>query len=213
MITKRIQLSALFICFLLTWTPGESQAGQSAPLPPPPRAEAAGLEEIPAWQARLELARLLSYDKRYQEALAEYEKVLKAKPEMTAARLEKAKVLAWMGESDKALASFQGLSKEGLDDESRLALADIHLARKEYDKAEPLYAQFLANHPDDHAVRLRLADLLTWDKQYERAIGELEKILALRPNDVQVRRRYGRVLGWAGRREEAITNLRQTLGE
>lgn len=207
---KRI-VSALILCCLLTG-PSLGWATEPSPPLPSPTAEASGAE-IPEWQARLELARLLSYQKRYQEALAEYEKVLKAKPDLTSARMEMAKVLAWKGEPDKALAFFQGMEGQGLDDEARIALADIYVVRKEYSKAEPLYEAFLAKHPTDHAVRLRLADLLTWAKQYDRAIGQFEKILAARPDDVQVRRRYARVLGWAGRREEAIANLRKTLGK
>jgi len=210
----RRKVSTLILCCMLTM-PAFARTARSAPPPSssPPPAEVAGIAEIQDWQVRLELARLLSYEKRYREALAEYEKVLKAKPKMVTARMEMAKVLAWNGEPDKALAIFQEIEAKGLDDEASLALADIYVIRKEYSKAEPFYENFLTKHPNDHAVRIRLADLLTWAKQYDRAIDQFEKILAARPDDIQVRRKYARVLGWAGRREEAIANLRKTLGK
>lgn len=212
MIGKK-RVSALILCCLLTMPAFGGTARSAPPLPPPPAEIATGIAEIPEWQARLELARLLSYEKRYKEALAEYEKVLQARPDLNTARMEMAKVLAWKGEPDKALSIFQGMEVKGLDDEARIALADIYVIRKEYSKAEPLYGDFLAKHPNDHTVRIRLADLLTWTKQYDRAITQFEKILADRPDDVQVRRRYAQVLGWAGRRNEAISNLRKTLGK
>jgi len=55
-------------------------------------------EEIPDWVARWELARVLSYAKRYDESITEYEKVLKEKPDLTEAKLEMAKVLFWKGD-------------------------------------------------------------------------------------------------------------------
>ena len=214
MIGKK-RVSALVLCCTLIMPTfyGTARSAPPPPSSPPPAEMATGITEIPEWQARLELARLLSYEKRYKESLAEYEKVLKAKPDMGAARMEMAKVLAWKGEPDKALSIFQGMEAKGLDDEARIALADIYVIRKEYSKAEPIYEDFLTKHPNDHSVRIRLADLLTWAKQYDRAIVQFEKILADRPDDIQVRRQYGRVLGWAGRREEAIANLRKTLGK
>jgi tetratricopeptide (TPR) repeat protein len=212
MIKKRIELSTLILCCFIAIA-FSCLAAQTYPSHPSASIEGSGVEEISEWQARLELARLLSYQKRYSEAIAEYEKVLKIKPEMVIARIEMAKVLAWMGETDKALAYFQEVDANRLDEEARLALADIYVIRKEYSKAESIYGDFLAKHPEDHSVRLRLADLLTWAKKYDLAIGHFEKILEARPDDVQVRRRYGRVLGWAGRQEEAIVNLRKSLGK
>ena len=210
MIGKK-RLSILVLCCFLTM-PIFLRTARSAPPPPSSlSAEITNVADIPDWQARLELARLLSYEKRYGESLAEYEKILKFKPDFMTARMEMAKVLAWKGETDKALSLFQGMKGQGLDDEARLALADIYVIRKEYGKAEPLYEDFLTKHPNDYSVRIRLADLFAWTKQYDRALGQFEKILAARPGDVQVRRRYARVLGWAGRREEAIANLRKTL--
>lgn len=204
-------LSATALVFLLALPAGAAEGINPAATPVPPTMAAPGIQEIPEWQARIELARLLGYNKQYPEALAEYEKVLKARPDMTIARIEMAKVLAWMGETDKALALFQDLDPKSLDDESRLALADAYVACKEYDKAESLYLAFLNAHPDDQEVRLRLADLLSWAKKYEQAIRQFETILAFRPTDIQVRRRYARVLGWAGRQDEAINELRKTL--
>lgn len=212
MIKNRLRLLVLILCCLMAIS-FSCWAAQTSPPDPSKSIERADAEEISEWQARLELARLLSYQKRYTEALVEYEKVSKLKPELIIARIEMAKVLAWMGETDKALTYFQEVDKKELDEDARLALADIYVIRKQYSKAESIYEDFLAKYPEDHNVRLRLADLLTWAEKYDLAIGHFEKILEARPDDVQIRRRYGRVLGWAGRQEEAIANLRKSLGE
>jgi tetratricopeptide (TPR) repeat protein len=168
-------------------------------------------EDIPDWQARLELARLLSYVKRYDESLAEYQKVLQEKPDLTEARLEMAAVLYWGGRPEEALSLLEQTPRELLDAPSRVLMADIYVSQKRYHLAEPIYREHLQQHPDDLAVRLKLAELLGYRKDYQQAIKEYQIILAERPDDVQVRRRYALVLSWAGRHAEAIEELRRTL--
>lgn len=168
-------------------------------------------EDIPDWQARLELARLLSYVKRYDESLAEYQKVLQEKPDLTEARLEMAAVLYWGGQPEGALGLLEQTPRELLDAQSRVLMADIYVSQKRYNLAEPIYREHLRQHPDDLAARLKLAELLGYRKDYQQAIKEYQIILAERPDDVQVRRRYALVLSWAGRHAEAIAELRGTL--
>ncbi|MCE5280679.1 MAG: tetratricopeptide repeat protein [Deltaproteobacteria bacterium] len=169
------------------------------------------LGEIPAWQARLELARTLMILKRYEESLAEFRKVLKVKPDLTAARIEMAKVLYWTGRPREALAELSAVPAGLLGDPEMLLLADLYRIEKRYEEARPLYTGYLKGHPDDQAARLRLAEMLSWMKQYEASLAEYEKILAARPDDIQVRRRYAQVLIWASRYDEAVRELRKTL--
>jgi thioredoxin-like negative regulator of GroEL len=166
---------------------------------------------IPDWQARLELARILSYMKRYDESISEYEKVLQEKPDVPAARAELARVFFWNGQTDKAFKILQPIPLEDLDDQSRQVLADLYTARKDYAQAESIYQSYLTAHPDDLKVRLKLADLLSWTKHYSESLVQYEIILKARPDDLQVRRKYALVLSWAGRKTEAMVELRKTL--
>ncbi len=170
-----------------------------------------GQDEVPDWQARLELARVLSYLKRYQESIDQYRRVLKGKPDLVAVKIEMARVYYWNGQPEEALALLAGLDQAALPPEEQLLLADLLLVQKEYDKAEAILRAHLKTSPDDLKTRLKLAELLSWIKQYDRSIQQYEIILKARPGDKQVRRKYAFVLIWSGRHEQAARELARTL--
>ena len=168
-------------------------------------------EDIPDWQARWELARLLSYVKRYNESIAAYRKVLAAKPDLIEAKAELAKVLIAGGRPEDALALFKQIPADRLDDASRIMLGDLYAYQQQYDTAIEIYGQYLQAHPDNHTVRLRLAEVLSWSKQYDAALTEYRQLLKERPDDRQIRRKYALVLAWAKHTDEAIAELKKTL--
>ena len=168
-------------------------------------------EQIPEWQTRLELARLLTYQQKYEEALAQYRKVLTEKPDMIDVKIEKALVLQYMGKTDQALSALDGLKAADVPPESMKQIAAVYAAAKQYKIAEKLYLSYLQDHADDLSARFRLARLLSWDGQYEKSLEQYEWILRRRPDDIQVRRHYANVLTWAGRHAEAARQLEQTL--
>jgi thioredoxin-like negative regulator of GroEL len=122
-------------------------------------------------------------------------------------------VLYWSGNIEAAAASLEGVSEEKLDDKAKLMLADLLVAKKNYERALRIFSAYLEKKPDDLAVRLKLADTQTWIKRYPDAIANYQLILKARPNDRQVRRKYGMVLSWAGQNEKAAEELRQSLNE
>jgi len=187
-----------------------SEPGSPIDGPVPPAAQSAG-DEISEWQARWELARLLSYSKRYAESLTEYEKLLKEKPDLWQAKTEMATVLFWNDQPDRALEMFKQIPPNQMTDPTRLVLADLYVAQKEYSKAEPLFRAYLEKVPDDQSVRLKLADLLSYQKLYKESINLYEIILKAHPDDIQVRRKYALVLSWAGQKERAVKELQKTL--
>jgi len=174
-------------------------------------AAASGLEEIPAWQARWELARVLSRLKRYDEAAAEYRKLIQEKPDLVEAKVEMAQVQFWQGKNAEAIAELERIAPTRIDDGTRELMADLYRANKRYDKAEPLYRSILERSPGNDQVRLKLAEILSWIKRYDESLAEYGKILAKRPQDIQLRRKYAFVLIWAGRLPEAAQELKQTL--
>lgn len=172
---------------------------------------AQGKEEIPDWLARWELAKVLSYSKRYDESIAEYKKLLKEKPNLYEAMAEMAKVLFWQGKHSESLTVLERIPANNIDDNTRIIMADIYIARKEYNKAEPLFRAYLNRHPEDVKTRLKLADMLSWVKRYNDSLAEYKIILNAVPNDIQVRRKYAFVLIWSGRHDEAAEELKKTL--
>jgi len=169
------------------------------------------IQEIPDWQARWELAKVLSYAKRYDESLVEYKKLIKEKPELYQAKVEMANVLFWQGKRTDAITLLEQMPLRSIDENTKIVMSDIYVSQKEYKKAEPLYRTYLEKHPGDQKVRFKLAQMLSWDKRYNDSISEYKTILNAIPDDIQVRRRYAYVLIWAGKNKEAIEELRKTL--
>lgn len=168
-------------------------------------------DEIPDWQARWELARLLSYVERYQESINQYEKLLQEKPDLDEARLELARVYYWAGETDQARELFAALPQEELSQEARLELAEIYALQEDYPRAVELYQEHLRDNPEDHRARFKLAQVLSWQGEYDSSIQEYQQVLEAKPGDNQVRRHYAQVLMWAEKYEQAISELEKTL--
>jgi tetratricopeptide (TPR) repeat protein len=178
---------------------------------PPELQIADSRETIPDWLARWELARVLSYAKRYDESSGEYEKLLQEKPELSEAQVEWATVLFWNGKPSEALKKLEQVPPRKLPEKAQILMADLYARQKKYDRAESLYRDYLKSRPDDLRVRLRLAEVLSWEKRYEPSLREYEEILKVRPEDNQVRRKYGFVLMWMGRFDDAARELKKTL--
>lgn len=183
-----------------------------APAPPRDTSRITPLnEEIPDWQARWELARALSYLKRYDESLSEYRKVLAVQSGNLAVRQDYGQVLLWAGRIDEAYAELNAVPSADLTRDAAIAFADTLVARREFNRAEPLYRAQLQADPNDQLTRLKLAELLSWGKRYDESLPLYRIILAARPNDTQVRRRFALVLLWSGHPEESANEMRKTL--
>lgn len=213
-VTLGLLLIVVLVNTAAAQSPGRPPGPAIGPAAPGPGSEGSLVgppEEIPAWQARWELARLLAYSKKYGEALEEYRKVLKEKPDLVEARGEMAKVLYWAGQQDEALKMMEQLPGGQVSPEMLLIKADLLAAAKRYPEAEELYKAYLHNNPADLAARFKLAQILSWMKKYLPALTEYETILKARPDDFQVRRHYALVLSWAGRHQEAAEELKKSL--
>lgn len=169
--------------------------------------------EISDTAARLELAKVLTYDKKYSEAIDTYRQALAMDPENLEAKIGLSEVLYWSGNTEGAAATVKGIPEDKLDDSAKVMLADLLVAKKQYERAVGIYSTYLEKKPDDLAVRLKLADTQSWMKRYPEAIANYQLILKARPNDRQVRRKYAMVLSWAGHFKEAAEELRNSLNE
>ncbi len=168
-------------------------------------------QELSDWKARWELARVLSYVQRYEESIAEYKKVLQEKPDLKQAKLEMAKVLAWAGHREQAQNILETFARKDLDPQTRIELADIYAAQKEYAKAISIYQTHLGQHPKQDKIRLKLAQTLSWAGEYEKSLKEYKTLVDKHPEDIQLRRQYAQVLTWAERYEQAIEQYRRSF--
>jgi tetratricopeptide (TPR) repeat protein len=168
-------------------------------------------EAIPDWVARWELARCLTILKRYDEAIADYQILLKEKPELHKARLECAQALVWSGKKTEADTLLEKIDTAQFSVAEQGALADLYVILKKYALAAPLYWAVLAATPEDHKTRLKLAEMLSWEKKYAESLTEYTTLLKALPEDQQIRRKFALVLIWNGQHEAAIPELRKTL--
>lgn len=197
-----VMVLALLLCTMIT--PAKAQKNPAPNIP-------VSSQDIPEWQARLELADLLAGSGRFGEAEKQYKKVLLTQPGSTAARQGLARVLAWTGKGDEAAKLFTNLPKESMTPDDRMLLADHHIGLKEYNKAIEQLDAILHEHPNANDARLKLAQVFSWDGKLKESIAQYERILKRHPDDIQIRRKYAQVLSWAGRNEDAIRELKRTL--
>jgi len=197
-----IAIVAAILCCLTSPAPAREGAVPNIPVSSQDMSEA---------QARLELADLLAGTGRFDEAEAQYRKVLARQPGNVAASQGLARVLAWTGRGGEAAGLFGRLPGDSLTADDRMLMADYHIGRKEYAKAEGQLEAVLAKRPEADDARLKLAQVLSWDGRFKESIDQYEQILRRRPDDVQVRRKYAQVLSWAGRNKDAIRELKRTL--
>ena len=170
-------------------------------------------EDVPEWQVRLELARVLSYDQQYDDSIKQYRKVLREQPGLTAIQLEMARVFYWSGNPSEAFDLLKAFDADDLDEEEKRMLGDLLIARGDFDPALAIFGELLAANPDDDPLRFKIAEALSWGEQYDEALREYERLLERHSEDVFLRRRYAEVLHWSGNHTEAARQLRMTLGE
>lgn len=214
--TKLFFVTCLIISFCICFFPihfAEAQTGSQNQSINPPGENQAQIEDIPDWKARLELAKLLTYAKRYPEAIQAYKKVLKKKPELMEAKIGMAKAYFESGNNTEALKLLESLPSKQLDDPDRLAMADLYIAIKDYAKAESIFTDYLKTHPNDHKTRLKLAQVLSWMKRYDAAILHYQHLTNALPDDREIKKKYAFVLIWAGKQDQAIKELQDALPE
>lgn len=167
-------------------------------------------EKIEDWQVRLELARVLSYQKKYDESVKEYLEVLSRHPNDPKIQLELASIYAYKKDREAALELLKKIPADS-DAEIEKKIANIFAILKEYSTAEEHYVNYLQAHPEDLNARVKYAEMLSWEKRYPDSIHQYELILEQAPDDDQVRRKYALVLIWMGNTDRGAEELKKTL--
>ncbi|MDH4064524.1 MAG: hypothetical protein OEW19_08990 [Acidobacteriota bacterium] len=114
-----------------------------------------GLQHAPASpQLWTELAVTYSWDDRLSDALDAYREALRLDPFSTSARLGEARVLAWLGQRNAAMARFEAvLDSEPANLEALNGLASVHVLSLRPDAARDYYARVLALAPGNQEAR------------------------------------------------------------
>lgn len=98
---------------------------------------------------RLQLAKVLSWSKHWDEALAEYSRVLEGDARNFEARSQTAYIHAWTNKWRQAEQELKSLIRERPDEyELQKTLGDIYFYQERYLEADQIYSQVLSYKPD-----------------------------------------------------------------
>ena len=115
--------------------------------------------------ARIALARVLSWEKKYPEAIAEFNAALAVNPRSTPARVGLAQVLAWKGDLAESIRRYDEILREqpaNLDAQRGKAFALLWSGN--WEQARPLFQTVLRRRPNDQEVRQAIAEVARLEK-------------------------------------------------
>lgn len=163
-------------------------------------------------QARLELARLLSWRGRVEAAADAY-----GRPEVQELlgpedRRNYALALVRIGRGEEVEAVLAGISRsDPTDVDATLSLAGLHASRREWDRALPLYRAALARRPDDPRANLTYGQGLLAQGDHRRALAPLSKAAGLLPADPEAGLAHARALRGVGDLKRADKEFERVL--
>jgi YaiO family outer membrane protein len=117
--------------------------------------------------ARLKLAQLQTWNRAYDQALAQYNQVLAQDPQHTEARIAKGRVLTYAGKPGEAIELLAPIQKTpGFDETGHEALIRAYISKQDWDQAKQGIAVASAAYP-----------LRDWKKEFEDGIPHLEQFI------------------------------------
>lgn len=127
-------------------------------------------------------ARLLSWDRRFDEALARYDRAVGLAPLDRSLRLERARVLSWSRRFPEAESAFrQLLEGKPTDREARLGLARTLSWSGRQEQARAEYRALLETDPADPEALVGVAQTFAWSGDAATARRYYESALGVRP--------------------------------
>ncbi len=183
-----------------------AESGAATSSPPPDGTVVSGREPVSDFQARRELARALSYrEETLEEAIAEYEILLRERPGDAEVMAELARVLVWKGEYPRAADLYRSvLSSVPLPAaETHVGLGDAYLYSGKREEAIAAYREALALDPGLTKAKKQLALALSWSGRPGEAFPLLVELNRLFPDDREITVELARLHGGRGEHEKA----------
>ncbi|MGQ9630678.1 MAG: tetratricopeptide repeat protein [bacterium] len=160
------------------------------------------------FQTRKELALLLSWRRRFDEAIAEYNTMLQERPNDVETMNGLARVISWKGNYEEALDIYrQILELDPKYNKARLGISSIYGWQQKYDASISIAEEVFENDPNKEDRRYayyQLGRVYSWKGDYEKAIETYKEVLSREPDDVYANVGIGRVYNWQGDYDRAV---------
>ena len=140
----------------------------------------AAIKENP--EAMVLLINLLNLQKRYSEAKDWLERYIAKEPHDNQARVQLAKLFSAEGKYQDAIAVLEPGEKSSSSPELKRQLADLYLASKKYQQAEPMFRDLVQKNGSDAELHFGLGIALLYQLKYADAESELIQGLKLKSN-------------------------------
>jgi tetratricopeptide (TPR) repeat protein len=150
--------------------------------------------------------------KRFDEALASYDKALALKPDFTVAFKNRGTVLKYLNRFEEALASYdKALALKPDYADAFNNRGNVLQELKRFDEALASYDKALALKPDFADVFNNRGNVLQDLNRFEEALASYDKALALKPDFAEAFNNRGNVLKYLNQFEEALASYDKAL--
>jgi len=169
----------------------------------------------PDWKVIWDQARQLSREKKYREAIVQYELLLARKENVDEARWEYTSILLHLERWRKAKTQLEILRNHDPGQKKYLfALAEVTLAAGDFDRAAQLYGQLYGQSPDSKdAVRALegLVRALEMQGHREALLPLMEQLILRKPNDPVLQKKFSRLAMQLNQTDKAGETIEKLL--
>ena len=166
---------------------------------------------IPFFRKDQRLSKLVD-DKKYTEAKALCEEMLRERPRFADCHLQMSRIAAADGNPAAALAAARKALELSPDSEpAHLQLARLLRGQGDVEAAIAQYRRALANHPDSVDARLGLGRALAETGRLDDAVATLGPAAAARPDSAEAATQLGFALARQGKLDDAVSQYRRAL--
>ncbi len=160
----------------------------------------------------LRVAETLTAARRWDQALAAYDRILAADARNANALLGKSRVYNYASRLEEAEALYrQTLQVEPENYQALVELADILSRRSNWTESIALYRQAIVTRPADLATRVEMARTMRYNRQYGEAEATLNQLLEADPNYAPAYTERGILHGTQSQYDTAIADLNKAL--
>ncbi|HPQ81424.1 MAG TPA: tetratricopeptide repeat protein, partial [bacterium] len=167
---------------------------------------------VGAQPLELKLARVLSWQKKYDEALVRYRSYIGSHPNDARARLEMGDICFWTEDYSCAMREYEAAKRNPrFATEAEKKLAKLAEATGDLAMSEEHLRRILASEPSNQEARLKLARVLSYGKRYPESIAEFDAAIAADPENAAALSERADVLSWDDRYGEAVESYDASL--